>query len=233
MAAKSGAYEVGIGDGWMDGGTPSIGVRQTLEASTIYGDAYLLIDGARQNMTTSDKPSATHSTNTLHLLNINGGEAWVGMASCRLYKVKIYDQKSALSRDFIPCKAPSGAIGLYDFVSKQFYGNSGTGAFTLGPEIAPDVPSEPAPEPLDPYLWYDTDTPTAPQMAQYLANVAALRAVFTLPEETPQTPQSMALLTFARANDIERVLQAVESALERMALTFVACGTATVGGDYL
>ena len=70
-------------------------------------------------------------------------------------------------------------------------------------------------------------------MAQYLANVAALRSVFTLSEGTPQAPQSMALLTFARANDIERVLQAVESELERMALTFVACGTATVGGDYL
>ena len=134
LAAKSGAYEVGIGDGWMDGGTPSIGVRQTLEASTIHGDAYLLIDGARQNMTTSDKPSATHSTNTLHLLNINGGEAWVGKAPCKLYEAKIYDSKSALARDFVPCISPSGAVGLYDLVGKKFYGNAGTGAF-IGSEV--------------------------------------------------------------------------------------------------
>ena len=163
--------------------------------------------------------------------NITDGSV-AGFCKAKHYLYEIFEGASC-KRDFIPCKAPSGAIGLYDYVSKQFYGNSGTGAFTPGPEIAPDVPSEPAPEPLDPYLWYDTDAPTAPQMAQYLANVAALRAVFTLPEGTPQTPQSMALLTFAKANDIERVLQVVESALERMALTFVACGTATVGGDYL
>ncbi len=131
---------------------------------------------------------------------------------------------------YIPCRDPAGTVGLYNDTRQKFLKNAGTGAFQSGPEIIPDAPP---PEPLDPYLWYDADAPTAPQMAQYLANVAALRAVFTLPEGTPQTPQSMALLTFAKANDIERVLQVVESALERMALTFVACGTATVGGDYL
>ena len=69
------------------------------------------------------------------------------------------------------------------------------------------------PEPLDPYTWYKEDSPTLSQMTQYLSNVAALRAVLNLPEYVPQTPKSMALLTFAKANDIESVLKEVENVI--------------------
>ena len=51
-----------------------------------------------------------------------------------LYGCKIYDN-DALVRDFVPCINPSGAVGLYDIVGKQFYGNAGTGVFT-GSEVA-------------------------------------------------------------------------------------------------
>lgn len=40
-----------------------------------------------------------------------------------------------LIRDFVPCINPSGAVGIYDLVGKQFYGNAGTGVFT-GSEVA-------------------------------------------------------------------------------------------------
>lgn len=49
--------------------------------------------------------------------------------SMRLYSFQLYDNGS-LVRDFVPCKNPDGAYGLYDKVNKQFYGNAGTGAFT-------------------------------------------------------------------------------------------------------
>lgn len=52
----------------------------------------------------------------------------------KLYNCAIYDN-GTLVRDFVPCKNPAGAIGLYDTVNGTFYGNAGTGAFTAGPTV--------------------------------------------------------------------------------------------------
>lgn len=52
----------------------------------------------------------------------------------KLYLFKIYDN-DVLVRDFIPCKNPSGTIGLYDSVNNQFYQNAGSGTFIAGPEV--------------------------------------------------------------------------------------------------
>ena len=48
-----------------------------------------------------------------------------------LTSCKIYDNDT-LIRDYVPCKNPSNEIGLYDLVTKEFYGNAGTGAFIGG-----------------------------------------------------------------------------------------------------
>ena len=65
--------------------------------------------------------------------NNNAGTAQIP-SSMKLYSCKIYDS-GALVRDYAPCINPSGAVGLYDFVGKKFYGNAGTGVFT-GSEVA-------------------------------------------------------------------------------------------------
>lgn len=59
----------------------------------------------------------------------------------KIYSCQIYTS-ATLIRDFIPCKNASGAVGLYDTVEEQFYGNAGTGTFTAGPETPtePDAP---------------------------------------------------------------------------------------------
>lgn len=67
----------------------------------------------------------------------------------------------------------------------------------------------------------------------YRSNVAALRSALTLVESTPMTPADMDLLTVAEANAIEQILVNIDETLIRMATTFVACGPATCGGDYL
>ena len=46
----------------------------------------------------------------------------------RLYSFRIYDG-ATLVRDFIPCKNPSGVVGLYEIVEGKFYQNKGTGEF--------------------------------------------------------------------------------------------------------
>ena len=72
---------------------------------------------------------------SMYIFNVNkddNSQYFPGMM--KLYLFKIYDN-DVLVRDFIPCKNPSGAIGLYDLVNNQFYQNAGTGTFIAGPEI--------------------------------------------------------------------------------------------------
>ena len=52
-----------------------------------------------------------------------------GTQSGKIYSV-ILRRSGVLVRDFAPCKTPLGTVGLYDTVSKQFFGNAGTGEFT-------------------------------------------------------------------------------------------------------
>ena len=75
------------------------------------------------------------SSYNLVLFSVNtGGTVDTRRISGKLYNCKIYDNNEIV-RDFIPCKNPSGVIGLYDTVNSQFYQNAGSGAFVAGPEI--------------------------------------------------------------------------------------------------
>ena len=62
------------------------------------------------------------------------GDGAYGKVTAKLSMCKIYTGNTLL-RNFIPCMNPSGEIGLYDLVSKEFYGNSGTGTFIAGEEV--------------------------------------------------------------------------------------------------
>ena len=98
----------------------SVYVNGVLNSSTDWTDSY---NGANVKI------------GVLKMGDINNGwfsgEAQIG---------KVYSQQikksGALVRNFQPCIDSSGAVGLYDLVSQQFYGNAGTGVFTTGPEIA-------------------------------------------------------------------------------------------------
>ena len=57
-----------------------------------------------------------------------------GKVTAKLSMCKIYTGNTLL-RNFIPCMNPSGEIGLYDLVSKEFFGNIGTGTFIAGEEV--------------------------------------------------------------------------------------------------
>lgn len=56
------------------------------------------------------------------------------IASYRIYSSQIYTNENKV-RDFVPCKNPSGVVGLYDIIGKSFYKNSLSGTLTAGPEI--------------------------------------------------------------------------------------------------
>ena len=71
----------------------------------------------------------------LFALNNNGSVTNVN-GNKRIYSCQIYDN-GTLTRNFVPCKNPSGVVGMYDMVNNVFYQNSGTGTFTAGDEWKP------------------------------------------------------------------------------------------------
>ena len=72
---------------------------------------------------------------SMYIFNVNKDNSSAYLPGMmKLYFFKIYNNE-VLVRDFIPCKNPSGAIGLYDTVNNQFYQNAGSGTFIAGPEI--------------------------------------------------------------------------------------------------
>ena len=159
----------------------------------------------------------------LYIFAGNSAGAPSTFSSMKLFYCKVYDN-DLLIRDYIPCQGPSGDIGLYDTENNQFYENAGTGTFTAGPEIPP----EPG-EGLDPYTWYESDTPTAPQMAQYLSNVANLLGARLVQAQFITIPASMASLTLAGANNIEWALVCVDAVTPVARKSYIYSGEAMAG----
>ena len=76
------------------------------------------------------------STYPIYLFNLNQNNSAYSASVCgcsmKLYSFKLYESNT-LVRDFIPVRV--GQVGyLYDKVSRQLFGNSGTDSFTLGPD---------------------------------------------------------------------------------------------------
>lgn len=146
-----------------------------------------------KNITTTNGTAYSHTyanftcPGPLYLFALNNNGSLFGAGSLSLYSCQIYDN-GTIVRNYIPCKDPSGTVGLYDLVGAQFFGNEGSGSFTAGP----DVPPAPDPEPeRDPYLWYEDDVPTPTAVRPYLANVGIIKGIFPLPEELPEVPDNM------------------------------------------
>ena len=57
-------------------------------------------------------------------------------ALMRLYSFKIYSQDNVLRRNYVPCRNPDGAVGVYESVMNKFLGNArdGGAAFAVPPE---------------------------------------------------------------------------------------------------
>ena len=94
-----------------------------------------------KNVVKFNNDSYTFDTQTfqgssnLTIFGMNTGGTVANNARMNFYSCEIYDN-GTLIRSFIPCKNPSGTIGLYDIVNSKFYTNVGSGGtFTAGPEV--------------------------------------------------------------------------------------------------
>lgn len=116
--------------------TDYFGTQQTMTVSTLLARQTVDKD---KNVTTIGSVSASNAASTgqcannLYLFCTNAAGTVDYFAKLKLYSCKIYDN-GTLVRDFVPCISDSGAVGLYDLVNRQFYGNAGTGTFT-GSEV--------------------------------------------------------------------------------------------------
>lgn len=67
---------------------------------------------------------------TMKLFASPTGASGIGQ---RVYSAHIENSDGA--HDYVPCTNPSGEAGLYDIIGGAFYGNAGTGAFSVGPAV--------------------------------------------------------------------------------------------------
>ena len=99
----------------------------------VYENGNLRSDGSLIQSTAS-RPFQTIRQLYIFAVNLGGTvQGNVGEISLSCLKVSEGDR---LVYDFVPCKNSSGAVGLFDLVNSQFYGNGGTGTFTAGPVVA-------------------------------------------------------------------------------------------------
>lgn len=89
------------------------------------------LDGALTSATV-DWNAATN--NNYHIFAFDLGGTKYTTANASVYACKIWDGES-LVRDYVPAKrVTDNEIGLYDWVTDEFYTNSGSGSFQAGPD---------------------------------------------------------------------------------------------------
>lgn len=72
--------------------------------------------------------------------------------------------------------------------------------------------------------WTKSDNITESNIEAYRQNVATIRSALTMPTGTPETPGTMRFLTAKEANDIEKILQAVEVLLDNISAAWFYSG---------
>ena len=76
--------------------------------------------------------------------------------------------------------------------------------------------SVPVSSPTD---WANGDIPRKDDLDTYLDDLRRIRAALAVMDTTPEAPESMDYLTWAKANDIEKILVDVDDALGRLLLS--------------
>ena len=124
------ADSIGIGGGYytkVNTVYPKVNTDFTIEMTT---SGTMKVNGTSYTATSGTFSSVSFDK-AIYLFLINGNTTEEG--TTRLYNVKFYNGDVVVG-DFIPVR--KGQVGyMYDRVSKQLFGNAGTGDFVLGQDI--------------------------------------------------------------------------------------------------
>ena len=90
----------------------------TAKHNAICQKGKLTLDGVEYTLSAS----GSDSTNAVRLFGVTSNEGYTRAANgiYKLYRCKMHNGNTVY-RDFIPCKNPSGTVGLYDLVGGEFY----------------------------------------------------------------------------------------------------------------
>lgn len=220
LAATSSIWELGA-YGTADFGSPAVNTEYEIDANTKSGEIACTINGTAYSINLSIAPSAQRSALSVYLFALHYADG-LFPAKMKAWWYKVYVGDS-LVRDYVPCLNPAGAVGLYDLVGKQFYGNFGTGSFTAGAEVSKAEDRE----------WQEDDIVRQAQWTTYLSNVQTLRDAYYTLEETGALPKPEEKLGYQGANTIEKVLADIDLLLEGMLTMYRRAGTFTSGGNHL
>lgn len=107
--------------------------RYTIDFNTV--GKYIEVNGVKKTFTPGNYNAYIGGTYLLRpITTYAGGSTSYGMPG-KLYSAQVY-RDGELYRDFVPCIAPDGAVGLYDLVYETFYGNYfSAGVLTAGPAV--------------------------------------------------------------------------------------------------
>lgn len=171
------------------------------------------------------------TTASIYLFALNRNGTVYGRSSIRMYIASVYldDGNDWLNAEFIPCKNPSGVIGMYETYSGQFYANSGANNFAAGSEIVkfiagPEKAVEDRP-------WRETDTVQYLAWKTYLDNVERVKNAFYSLFSTPEIPSPDDKLDYVGTNNIEKVLADIDSQVDAMIASYRRCGTFRAGNN--
>lgn len=110
----------------------SLSITQTRYAGVVYTDilkpestnSFSYTTDGKKTTKTRTSGDALVGKNLLLFSDLTSNDNTIA----KVYYLKIYDGET-LVRDFVPFITQDGECGLYDLVTKQFYGNAGDGTF--------------------------------------------------------------------------------------------------------
>lgn len=170
----------------------------------------------------------------LYLLCANSAGSASALASGKLYSCQIYDNNT-LVRDFIPCIKGEGTdsvAGLYDLVNGVFYTNAGTGVFSIGNTVQPEIVCEMQEVKTTYTDWQEQNLPWLSEISRIRANYNALVRLFLVGMGLPVLAESN-FLDWQEVNDWERIAFVGKQMFENMEQEYRYCGMENSGGDRL
>ena len=118
LAATSSIWELGAYE-TADFGSPTVNTEYEIDANTKSGEIACTVNGTAYSINQSIAPSAQRSALSVYLFAIHYADG-LFPAKMKAWWYKVY-VGGTLVRDFVPCKNPDGAVGLYDLVGGEFY----------------------------------------------------------------------------------------------------------------
>lgn len=144
---KNGSFSLYTGKGSVQTVSLGLETRFTLDCSTSDNKLTTLVNDTQissvaytgtvktyANATSTDASKGKIYLFANHNSTNNGAGPTQTVGGMRVYSFKMYDN-GKIVRNFIPCKDPSGAIGLFDLVYRVFYTSPEGTAFTAGAAV--------------------------------------------------------------------------------------------------